>query len=73
MACGCNDGTLLICDIKGKNQKNNFERKDPILCLDWDNHSHNYLLLGHKNGEILLVDTEKMILLQYFEKNNSGF
>lgn len=72
MAIGCNDGVLMICNIKGKNQKSNFERKDAILFLDWDNHSPNYLLIGHKNGEIMLVDSEKMSLLQSFEKMNSG-
>jgi len=58
--------------VKGKNRKSNFDRKDAINCLDWDPHSPNYLLLGHKNGEILLIDSEKMVQLQSFEKLNSG-
>ena len=72
MAIGLDDGYLAICDVKNKIKKSNFDKKDPILFLDWDHHSPNYLLLGHKNGEILLVDTDKMVLLQAFEKMATG-
>lgn len=70
---GCDDGRIEICDLKGKVQKSNFDRKTAIVCMDWDNHSPIYLLVGHKTGEILLIDTEKMVILQAFEKMASGF
>lgn len=72
LAIGLDDGCLVICDVKGKIKKSNFEKKDAILILDWDHHSPDYLLLGHKNGEILLVDSDKMVLLQAFEKMATG-
>jgi len=73
LAIGCDDGTLIICEIKGRNKRNNFEKKNAIICLDWDNHSPDYILIGHKNGEIFLIDSEKMTLLQTFEKITTGF
>lgn len=72
MAIGLDDGCLAIFDLKSKTKKSNFDKKDPILFLDWDHHSPDYLLLGHKNGEILLVDSDKMVLLQAFEKMATG-
>ena len=72
LAIGLDDGCLAIFDLKSKLKKSNFDKKDPILFLDWDHHSPDYLLLGHKNGEILLVDSDKMVLLQAFEKMATG-
>ena len=53
-------------------KKSRSDKKGAIICLDWDNHSPNYLLIGHLSGEIFLIDTEKMIIMQEFEKINTG-
>lgn len=72
MAIGCNDGSLLIFDAKSKMKKSISQKKGAIICLDWDNHSPNYLLIGYLSGEIYLIDTDKMIIMQEFEKINIG-